>query len=185
MRALLEKTFLRLDVLTLEVRLGRRDSIRVRQLLRSVGDAARLPDAIADVAIHSRDARAEIVFQRGASQRQFLHGILDNLERVGDAGVLGPERLQVITDAMPRWFAFLRERRVRKGDRILYAIHGDRLRTRYRSASGETLLDLLGEGPEHRLAVLGSYFVPGSDFRDQLIESALNGEPCSRAASPP
>jgi hypothetical protein len=157
--------------------------MRVRELLRAPREAAGLPDALADVAIHSRDARAEIVFRRGASRRQFLDGVLDNLKRVGAAGVLPEDHLKRVVEAMPRWFSFLEGRRVREGDRILYSIRGDELRTRYLSKSGETLLDLTGEGPEHRLAVLGSYFVRGSDFRAQLLDSARRAVPCSLVGS--
>ncbi len=48
------------------------------------------------------------------------------------------------------------------------------LRSQYRSAAGEVLLDQTDVGAERRLSVLGSYFVRKSDFRDGLIKSVLS-----------
>ncbi|HSM08267.1 MAG TPA: hypothetical protein VLA33_04535, partial [Gemmatimonadota bacterium] len=65
------------------------------------------------------------------------------------------------------------ERGIRSGDRMLQRVRGDTLRTVYEGADGEVLLDQVDVGPERRLAVLGGYFAPGSDFRQGLVESVL------------
>ena len=72
---------------------------------------------------------------------------------------------------MPVWFGFLEVEGASKGDEILYRIRGDSLRTVYRTVGQEVLLDQVDVGPERRMAVLGSYFAPGSDFRKGLIRS--------------
>ncbi len=171
MTTLLEKTIFKVDVLTLEVRLGVEDTRRVESLASGRQYSKPLADSIAQVAIHSQDAWAQIEFVRGASLEQFLDGIDDNLKKARDAGIIDRAAYAMVSEGLPRWFGFLAERRVQKGDRIVYRIAGDRLRTQYWAASGELLLDQVDAGPERRLAVLGSYFVRGSDFREGLIKS--------------
>lgn len=171
MTTLFEKTIFKVDVLTLEVRLGVEDTRRVESLASGRAFSKPLADSIGQVAIHSQDAWAQIEFLRGASLEQFLDGIDDNLRKARDAGIIDQAAYSMISQGLPRWFGFLGERQIHKGDRIVYRITGDRLRTQYWSASGELLLDQVDEGPERRLAVLGSYFVRGSDFRDGLIKT--------------
>jgi hypothetical protein len=65
----------------------------------------------------------------------------------------------------------LEERGIYDGDRIVYRIHGDALRTQFIAVSGELLLDQTDAGTAPRLSVLGSYFVRGSEFREGLIGS--------------
>lgn len=57
-------------------------------------------------------------------------------------------------------------------------VRGDTLISGYRSRAGEMLLEQTDIGPERRLAVLGSYFVPGSTFREGSLDSLLDDEGC-------
>jgi hypothetical protein len=77
----------------------------------------------------------------------------------------------MISEGIPRWFAFLKERRILNGDQIHYRVRGDTLRTVYLSVDGERALDQTDVGAERRLAVLGSYLAPESSFRKGLIKS--------------
>ena len=69
---------------------------------------------------------------------------------------------------------------MREGDALLYRVRGDTLHSGYRAVTGELLLQQADVGPERRLAVLGSYFVPGSSFREALLDSLLGDEGCQR-----
>ncbi len=171
MMTLLEKTIFKVDVLTLEIRLGVEDTRRIESLAAGREYSKPLADSIAQVAIHSQDAWAHIEFVREASLEQFLDGIDDNLKKARDAGIIDGATYTMISEGLPRWFGFLAERRVQKGDRIVYRITGDQLRTQYWGADGARVLEQVDEGPERRLAVLGSYFVRGSEFREGLIKS--------------
>ncbi len=173
MHTLLEKTIFKVDVLTLEVRLGAEDTRRIEALAAGRDDWKALANSIAEVAIYSEDAWARIEFKRGVSLGQFLDGVDDNLRRARDAGIIDEADYELISRGLPRWFSFLDERRIFKNDRIEYRIVGDTLRTQYWSADGRLLLDQTDVGPERRLAVLGSYFVRKSDFRDGLIKSVF------------
>ena len=171
MHTLLEKTIFKVDVLTLEVRVGEASARRLEELIGDRSYSSALADAVAEVAIHTRDAWARIEFKRGVSLDQFVNGSRDNMRRAREAGIITPEDYQLISEGLPRWFAFLDERRIHKGDQIVYRIRSDTLRTQFRAAGGEILLDQTDIGPERRLSVLGSYFARRSDFRKGLIKS--------------
>jgi hypothetical protein len=177
MRTKLEKTIFKVDVLTVEVRLGEQETARLEEIAAGRSDWRGPADSIAAVAIHSRDAFVAITFLRDVSLGQFVDGIDDNLRRVAEAELIGRSDYEMIRDGLPRWFGFLGERGIRKGDRILYRIRGDTLRTWFIGNPGGVLLDQTDVGPERRLAVLGSYFVRGSDFREGLIRSLFRRVP--------
>ncbi len=176
MRTKLEKTIFKVDVLTVEVRLGERATRRLEELAAGRREWKRWADSVAAVAIGSKDAFIAITFLRNVSLGQFVDGVADNLRRVAEAGLIERADYEMIRDGLPRWFGFLEERRIHKGDRILYRIRGDTLRTWFVGEAEGVLLDQTDVGPERRLAVLGSYFVRGSDFRDGLIRSLFRRE---------
>ncbi len=167
MHALLEKTIFKVDVLTLEVRFGTETSGRLEELIGDRSHSPDLADSVAAVAVQARDAWARIEFKRGVSLDQFVDGSLDNVRRAREQGIISSEDYETVYEGLPRWFAFLEERRIHRGDQIVYRIRGDTLRT----ASGEILLDQTDIGPERRLSVLGAYFARKSDFAKRLVKS--------------
>lgn len=171
MQMLWEKTFLKVDVLTLEVRVDSETRDRLAALAGGRAFSKRLADSLAAVAIDARDAFIRIRFERHVRLDQFLSGVDDNLRKARDAGIIDAAAYDTIAAGLPRWFGFLSERGIADGDRILYRIRGDTLRTIFVSVRDEVLLDQTDIGAERRLAVLGSYFVRGSDFRDGLLRS--------------
>lgn len=179
MHMLLEKTLFRVDVLTLDVRLGRRETRRLETFVggdRPAGGARRVwRDSVAAVALAAHDAWARIEFQRNVSLDQFLDGVRENLRQATRAGVIEPRAYRSISDDLPRWYAFLARRGIHSGDSMYYRVRGDSLHTVYVGDDGATLLDQVDVGPERRLSVLGGYFARGSDFRDGLVDSLLSG----------
>lgn len=171
---LLERTIFRVDVLTLELRFGPDTAARIRRLV----EAGAGRDSIAEVAMRSRDAHARIEFLRDVDMDRFLDGVRTDLRRAADAGVVGRDTFRQISRSLPRWYAFLEGRGVREGDRLVYRIRGDTLHSGYRSADGTWLLQQTDVGPERGLAVLGSYLVPASSFREGLLDSLLGGGGC-------
>jgi hypothetical protein len=171
MHTLLEKTIFNVDVLTLDIRLGREDQRRIRRLVAGRQYSPALADSVASIALHSRDAFARIEFLRDVSLGQFVDGVREDLGRARDAGIIAKSDYEMIAENIPRWFSFLEKRRIRSGDRILYRIVGDTLRTQFIGVDGELQLDQTDVGAERRLAVLGSYLAPKSSFRRGLIES--------------
>jgi hypothetical protein len=175
MHTLLEKTIFKVDVLTVEVWLGAEGTRRVEGIAAAGGYSAGVADAVAEVAIYSEDALVRLEFVRDVSIEQFLGGVDENLRLVPRAGIISEADYRRISESLPRWFAFLAERGIHKGDRIEYRIRGDRLRTRYLAADGQILLDQTDVGRSAPLSVLGSYFVEKSQFRKGLVSSLFEG----------
>lgn len=183
MRTLLERTIFQVNVLELTVRLGPDPADRIEALA-----GARLPrevfeDSAARIGARATDALARLDFRRTVGLGRFAEAVRSNLDRAAADGYLSEGEARAIGDSIPRWFAFLGERPIREGDRIVYRIRGDTLRTLFLRADGERRLDQTDVGPEHRLAVLGSYFARESDFREGLLAS-LPSLPGSSAGKP-
>ena len=173
MHMLLEKTIFQVDVLTLEIRFGPETAAQLDSLVDGREFSKNLADSAAAIALESRDVWARIEFKRGVGLDQFLEGVRDNLRRAEAAGILSAEDYSFIAANLPIWYAFLADRRIQPGDRMVYRMRGDTLRTVFQSVGGEVLLDQVDVGPERRLSVLGGYFAPDSDFRDKLVRSLL------------
>jgi hypothetical protein len=175
MHMLLEKTIFKVDVLTVDVWLGGDDARRVEALVAGQRRSNQLEDSVAQISMHARDAYVRLEFIRdNVSLDQFVDGIRGDLSKVPRAGIIAKSDYQVISASLPIWFAFLRERLIRKGDQIHYRISGDTLHTRYVGFDGEVLLDQVDVGQAHRLSVMGSYFVDRSSFREKLIRSLFD-----------
>lgn len=178
LRTRLEKTFLRIDVLDLELRVGGEAAERVRQRIASrggevVSKAAAL-DSIARILIDARCADAAQVFLRNVGYKRFLEAIGSNMRRAREAGILSEEDERRIAASLPASYSFLERSGIAKGDRMHYEVRGDCLRILYVDAQGVVRLDRVDEGAAHRLALLGGFLAPGSDFRDGLLRSLLD-----------
>ena len=171
MHTKLEKTIFRVDVLMLDIWFGPDDAAQLEELANGRRYSRELAESIAAAAINSQDAFVRIEFLRDVSLEQFLDGVDENLRLVPEAGIITKSEYEMISAGLPRWFGFLEERGVHKGDQMLYRIRGDTLRTQFRASDGEILLEQTDVGPERRRAVLGSYLVRGSEFHKDLIES--------------
>ncbi len=173
MHTVLEKTILGVDVLHLQIYFSDATAKSFTGILAQKTTDPDWEKKIADEAGHAEEAYASIKFLRSVSLAQFLQGIQDNLVMAKNAGYISQNNYVLISQGLPKWYAFLEERGIRKGDAMYYRIHHDELRVVYISVDGQTLLDQKDFGPERRLSVLGSYFALGSDFREGLIDSLL------------
>ncbi|NIN71639.1 MAG: hypothetical protein GTO46_06860 [Gemmatimonadetes bacterium] len=177
MYTLLEKTIFKVDVLTVEIWLGEEDARLLEGIIAGGRYSSDVADAVAEVAIYSEDALVRLEFVRDASFEQFLAGVDENLRLVPSAGIIPDADYQGISENLPRWFAFLAERGIHKGDKITYRIRRDTLHTRYLAADGQVLLDQTDVGSSAPLSVLGSYFVEKSEFRKGLVSSLFASSP--------
>jgi hypothetical protein len=175
MHMLLEKAFLKVDVLDVEIRFAAETAAELRALAEGHQRTAELTGRIAARASRAGDAYVEIRFLRDVGLDEFLAGVRRNLERATRADMLDEENLSRITRDMPRWFAFLAERGIRSGDRLLYRVRPASLRTVYLDRGGEVLLDQTDTGSLPPRALLAGYFAPGSDFVNGLVASLFRG----------
>jgi hypothetical protein len=99
--------------------------------------------------------------------------VRENLQQAKAAGLISGELVQQVSQGLPQWFAALKERGYEKGDRLIYEVTPDSLRTVVTSSSGQVFLDRTDREQGVRRVVLASYFSPGSEFREPLLRSLL------------
>jgi hypothetical protein len=171
MHMLLEKTFLKVDVLTVKVRFGKGPHKKLLQLAQGKQYSDALGREIANVAIGSTDALIELDFQRDVSLDQWIDAVRENLDQAKAAGLISAATKDKVSRGLPKWFAAIQDRGYEEHDRLLYRVKAGSLRTVVVSAAGRTLLDFTDNDPNAPKVVMASYFAPGSDFRKPLLKS--------------
>jgi hypothetical protein len=171
MHALLEKTILRVDVLTLDLRVGPKTAGQLAALIQGHGYTDALADRAAQLLAGCDEAFARIVFRRDVSLSQFFAGVREDLEHGVRSGMLTEAQAAQVSAQLPTWFAPLRDRGIRDGDRMLYRIHGDAVRTQFHAREDKVLFDRVDVGAAGRLGLLGGYFGKGAGLREGLLRS--------------
>jgi hypothetical protein len=171
MHMLLEKTLLNVDVLTVDVRFGKAAHAKLTELARGKQYSEALGKQVADVAIRTDDALVQLKFARDVSLDMWMDAVFDNLEQAKDAGLISAKLQQRVKEGLPTWFGALKERGYLKGDRVLYRVRPDSLRTVVVSAEGKVLMDKTDKDKDAPRVVMSSYFAPKSDFRELLLKS--------------
>lgn len=172
----LERTFLKIDVLHISVRVAPSTAGELARILGSESRYdRRLEESVAEAVRTTPEAIAEIEFLRDIRLGQFLDGVVKDMSRAERAGWIDHASYEGIRDGLPGWFAALSTRGLEKGDRLLYHVRGDTLRTTYVTQSGEVLVDQTDVGRANVLALLGGYYAPGTSFRRGLVRSLWEG----------
>lgn len=170
MRTILEKTFLKVDVLSLDLCLDSAAATRIAALLGQ-DNGHEVDDSIAQVAIDAHEALGRIRFLRDVGFGQFLDGIIEEQRNAVKSGFLDDSTHVAVRAGLPQWFSFLENRDIKKGDEVVYHIRGDTIRTTFTDAQGIVLMDRTDTGASRRRSVLVTWLAPRSGFRNGLLES--------------
>jgi hypothetical protein len=173
MHMMLQKTILKINVATIDVRVDKQAQARFAELARGKPYSDALARQLAPVAIGAERAAVQMQLVRPVPLYRWMGVVRDNLEQARVAGLISKEIEQKVSNGLPQWFAALDKRGYEKGDRVLYAITPDSLRTVVVSAGGQVLVDMTDTDQGIRRVVLASYFAPGSDFREPLLRSLV------------
>ena len=176
MHMLLEKTFLNVDVLTVDVRFGKKIHPELVKIAKGKQYSAALGNQIAQVAIGADDALVQLKFVRDVSLDQWIDAVRENLQQAKDAGLITAAVQQKVSNGLPQWFSAIKERGYLKNDRVLYRVHADKLRTAVVANDGKVLVDRTDAGKDAPRVVMASYFAPKSDFRDLLVKSLFSSK---------
>ena len=169
----LERTVFKVAVVDLKLSVDESTGARVGELLSQDLEKDQFAAAAAALYLDSRHADVVMTFLRSITMGQFLDGAEETLEELAEANHLDAESVARIAGENEERFAFLGEDGIQEGDRLLYTLRGDTVRTRYVTAHGSERLSDVRIGPERRIALLGSYFGLGTNFRDGLLDSIL------------
>ena len=173
MHMLLQKTVLKINVATVDVRVDKPTQAHFAELAHGQQYSYPLDGQLASAAIAAPHAVVQMQFVRDVPLNRWIGVVSDNLELAREAGLIGHDIEQRVAGALPQWFAPLQERGYQKGDKLIYAISPETLRTVVVSAGGQVLLDLTEREAGARRVVMPSYFAPKSDTRERLIRSLL------------
>jgi hypothetical protein len=171
MHMLLQKTVLKINVANIDVRFDKPTQSKLASLVGGKPYSYELDDQLARVAIAAPHAVVQMQFVRDIPLNRWIGVVRDNLELAREAGLIGRDIEQKVSNGIPQWFAPLADRGYKKGDRLLYAITPDTFRTVVLSEGGQVLLDMGEHEAGSRRVVLASYFAPKSDTREPLIRS--------------
>jgi hypothetical protein len=175
MHMLLEKTVFNVDVLTVDVRVGRQVH---RRLIDVIGTNKQysepLGERLARVVLEADDAFVEVDYLRDISFKQWMEGVIENLERAEAAKLITKEIRQRAQERVPVAFAALKERGYQHGDRLLYRVRADSVRMVAVSEKGKIYVDTTDSGKDAPRIVLASYFAPRGDFRELLLRSLFD-----------
>jgi hypothetical protein len=171
MHMLLEKTVLAVDVLTVDVRFGADIGKRLSDLATGKEYSKELGKQAADIAIKADDALVQLKFVRDVSLEQWMDGVFENLQQARDAGLITSDAQKKVKNGLAGWFSALKDRGYKTGDRVLYRVRADSLRTLVVAANGDVLVDFTDADKDAGDVVMANYFAPKSDFRDLLLES--------------
>lgn len=163
--------FVQVDVVDVVVRFGETTAEVLRRLVDGQSTSGKVGDEVAGAAMDARDAVIELTFQRDITLKRFIDEVTRSTERVWKAGLIPRKGYDRIRQLLPFWYSSLKSRGIKEGDRICYRIDGNELHTLYVDRDGKVYVDQINDGDGSCQAVLGGYFVKGSDFRQGLIES--------------
>jgi len=171
MHTLLQKTILKVDVLTVDICFDAPTARRFAALAGRGRITGAVADSVARAALLGQRAVARIEFRRDVSLGQFLDGVDQDQAKAVAAGLLADTTYRALSAELPGVYAFLEKRGIRDGDQILYELAHDSIRVVFRGREGRTLLDSRDAGRERRNSPLATWLAPGSDFREELLES--------------
>jgi hypothetical protein len=170
----LEKTFLNIDVLDLEIRLDEETAAVLESIVKGKKHSKELEQRVVDAVLATTNAYAGIRFLRGVTFNQFVEGGQASARRAYEAKLISQAEYVRVRDGLARWFAPLKDRGIRQGDRFHYRGRSSGLRTLVADADGKKLIEVTQEGASPLHTMLANYFTPGGDFREPLVRSLFD-----------
>ncbi len=171
MHMLLQKTFLRINVATIEVRIDKPTQTKLSGLATGKTFSDGLANQLTNAVIGAERGVVQMKFKRDVSLDRWLGVVRENLEQTRKAGLIDAGLEKRVMQGLPDSFAALKSRGYEKHDRLIYEVAPGMVRTVVVSGAGQVLVDRTDQDLGVRKVVLCSYFAPGSDFRDPLLRS--------------
>jgi hypothetical protein len=168
---LLEKTILAVDVALIEVRVDPKTERAFESLAKGKEYSSALESNLAARMFAAEFAVFELKLLRSITLDQYIEGVRESLNDARDAGFIDEALRKRVSTGLPGWFEAVKERGFREGDRVLYKITPSQLRTVVVTSEGQVTVDRTDAGTDTRMILLGSYFAPGTSYREILLGS--------------
>ncbi len=173
MHMLLEKTILNVDVALIDVAVDKGTQAKFKRVASGKSYSPALEAKLAKIALNADNAVIQLKFVRSVSLNQWIDGVRESLKKAQNAGLIKPSLRKQVSDGLPRWFKPVKARGFKDGDRIIYRVTPDSLRSVAVTKGGKVLVDRTDKGADKPDMVLASYFAPGTDYRELLLKSLL------------
>ena len=171
MRMLLEKTLLKVDVLTVHVQVDSDTQARLKEIAEGKKYTKALGDQAADIAIKSEDAKVVLKFKRSVPMGMWLDGVVENLDQAAASGLITKATRNKVAAGMKKAFAKISDRSYEENDKVIYRVKPGALEVKVVTAEGKEILKFVDRDKDAPGVVLASYFAPKSDFRIPLLRS--------------
>ena len=171
MSMLLEKTIFNVDVMRLKIEFDKTTAAKFKRFAQGKRYSAAIEKKVSNIAYQVENAYVSSHFERDISLEDFVDAVRTSLSHAQKAGMIRRASQRKVSKKLPIWFGFLKKRGIKQGDRVLYRVRPNSLRTVYMSVDGKKLLDQVDRGKDPRLALLSGYFAPRADFREGLARS--------------
>lgn len=176
MHMLLEKTILNVDVVTVDVRVDANAQAQFVKIAQGKKIEGAVEEQLAKAAMATDNAVVQMKFERDVSLDQWFEQVGDSLNKAVRAGYLTQARKNQVMAALPQWFAPVKERGFQEGDRVLYQVRPDSLRTVLVTVDGKTAVDQMDKSADSSKVLFAGYFAPGADMRKPLLRSLPNSK---------
>jgi hypothetical protein len=171
MRMLLEKTLLKVDVAVIEVVVDKTTQGKLASAAAGKAFSPALEAELAKIVLSADEAIVQMKFVRDVSFGQWIDGVRESLDHALAAGLVSAALKKQVSDGMPIWFKAAEPRGFKTGDRVIYRIKQNSLRSMIVQNDGKVVVDRTDEGADKGDMTLASYFAPGSDYRTLLLQS--------------
>jgi hypothetical protein len=168
MHMLLEKTILKVDVVTIDVRVDGKaqgEFTKIAQGKKIEGD---VEEQLAKAALAIDNAVVQMKFERDVSLSQWIDQVSGSLDKAVSAGYITSSRKSQVMNGLPNWFAPVKDRGFKEGDKVLYRVQNGGVRTVLVQADGQTSVDQNDNGGDAARVLFAGYFAPGADLRGLL-----------------
>jgi hypothetical protein len=173
MRMRLQKTVLNINVADIDVRFDKATQAKMAELARGKPYTEGLAHQLSLATLDAKNAMFQMTFLRSVPLNRWIGVVKDSLDEARAASLITAAMQKTVMDGLPQWFGALKDRGYEKGDRLMYAINPEGVRSVVASAGGQVFVDRTDKGHDGRRVVISSYFAPKSEFREPLLRSLV------------
>ena len=177
MRMRLQKTILNVNVADIDVKFDKPTQAKMAELARGKPYSEGLAHQLSLLTLDAKNAVFQMKFLRDIPLNRWIGVVKDSLDQAKAAGLITASMQDTVMKGLPEWFGALKDRGYEKGDRLIYAITPDGVRSVVASTGGKVFVDRFDKGHDGRRVVISSYFAPKSEFREPLLRSLVEQKP--------
>lgn len=168
MHMLLEKTILKVDVVTIDIRVDAKAQGEFTKIAQGKEIKGDVEEQLAKAAMAVSNAVVQMRFERDVSLSQWLDQVSGSLDKAVSSGYITGARKAQVMSSLPGWFAPVKDRGFKEGDKVLYRVQPGSLRTVLLQVDGQSSVDQTDNGSDAARVLFAGYFAPGADMRAML-----------------